>query len=323
MNTRRLGNSDLNITPIGFGAWAIGGSGWEFAWGRQDDKDSIAAIHRALELGVNWIDTAAAYGMGHSEEVVARALREWSGPRPHVFTKCGLRWDESGKVHRSLKSESIRRECEDSLRRLRTNAIDLYQIHWPAADVDELIEGWTTMAELQQEGKVRWIGISNFDVPQIRMVEQIAPVTSLQPPYSLIRREVEQEVLPYCLAKQIGVVVYSPMASGLLTGAMTRRRAAALPPDDWRSHDPEFVEPKLSHNLELVRRLRAVGERHGRPPGQVAIAWTLRNAAVTGAIVGARNAEQVEQIVSVSELRLTEQEIREIEGVSEMAALAG
>ena len=323
MDTRRLGNSDLNITPIGFGAWAIGGSGWEFAWGSQDDNDSIGAIHRALELGVNWIDTAAAYGMGHSEEVVARALKEWSGSRPHVFTKCALRWDQSGKVHRSLRAESIRRECEDSLRRLRTDVIDLYQIHWPVANVDELIEGWTTMDELQHEGKVRWIGISNFDVEQIRRVEQIAPVTSLQPPYSLIRREVEQDVLPYCLAKQIGVVVYSPMASGLLTGAMTRRRAAALPADDWRSHDPEFVEPRLSHNLELVRRLRAVGERHGRPPGQVAIAWTLRNAAVTGAIVGARNADQVEQIVSASELRLTEHEIGEIEGVSEMASLVG
>jgi aryl-alcohol dehydrogenase-like predicted oxidoreductase len=320
MNTRQLGTSNLNITPIGFGAWAIGGGGWEFAWGGQDDNDSIAAIHRALEGGINWIDTAAAYGLGHSEMVVARALREWSGRRPYVFTKCGLRGDERGKVHRTLKSDSIRRECEDSLRRLRIDAIDLYQIHWPVADSDELLEGWGTMAQLQREGKVRWIGVSNFDVSQMRQVGKIAPITSLQPPYSLIRREVEQELLPFCLAEEIGVIVYSPMASGLLTGAMTRRRAAALPADDWRSHDPEFIEPRLSSNLELVERLRAVGERHGRPPGQIAVAWVLRQPAVTGAIVGARNARQVEQMISASELRLTEQEIEEIEGVGELAA---
>ena len=320
MNTRQLGTSDLNITPVGFGAWAIGGAGWEFAWGRQDDKDSVAAIHRALELGVNWIDTAAVYGMGHSEEVVARALKQWSGPRPYVFTKCGLRWDENGKVHRTLKSESIRKECEDSLRRLRTDTIDLYQIHWPVTDTDELLEGWATMAQLQGEGKVRWIGVSNFDVAQMRLVEQIAPITSLQPPYSLIRREVEQEILPFCYTEEIGVIVYSPMASGLLTGAMTRRRAAALPPDDWRSHDPEFLEPRLTRNLELVRRLRVIGERHGLPPGQVAVAWALRHPAVTGAIVGARSPEQFEQIVAASDLRLNEQEIEEIDGVGEIAA---
>ena len=320
MNTKQLGISNLNVTPIGFGAWAIGGAGWEFGWGRQDDGDSIAAIHRALELGVNWIDTAAVYGMGHSEEVVARALKEWSGTRPYVFTKCGLRWSESGKVHRTLKSDSVRRECEDSLRRLRTEAIDLYQVHWPSVHPEELNEGWATMAQLQKEGKVRWIGVSNFDVQEMRQIEKIAPITSMQPPYSLIRREAEQQVLPFCFAEEIGVIVYSPMASGLLTGAMTRRRASALPADDWRSHDPEFLEPRLSSNLELVRRLRAVGERHGRPPGQVAVAWTLANPAVTGAIVGARNAGQVEQIVSASELQLSEQEIEAIEGVGEIAA---
>jgi aryl-alcohol dehydrogenase-like predicted oxidoreductase len=311
---RRLGRSDLSITPTGFGAWAIGGSGWEFGWGAQDDHDSIAAIHRAMEMGVNWIDTAAAYGMGHSEEVVARALESGRGPRPYVFTKCGLQWDDQGRVRRTMRPDSIRRECEDSLRRLRVDAIDLYQIHWPATDSDELADGWATMARLQHEGKVRWIGVSNFDVSQLRLVQRIAPITSLQPPYSLIRREIEQDILPFCLREGIGVIVYSPMASGLLAGAMTRERAAALPADDWRSRDPEFQEPRLSRNLELVRRLRAVGDRHLRLPGQVAVAWTLRHAAVTGAIVGARNPKQVEQIMSATELRLTEQEIREIEG---------
>jgi aryl-alcohol dehydrogenase-like predicted oxidoreductase len=318
---RRLGHSDLSITPTGFGAWAIGGSGWEFAWGNQDDGESIHAIHRALEMGVNWIDTAAAYGNGHSEEVVARALEGWSGPRPHVFTKCGLRVGEDGKVFRGLKPESIRRECENSLRRLRTDTIDLYQIHWPAEDSRELAAGWATMAQLQREGKVRWIGVSNFNVAQMRLVQQIAPVTSLQPPYSLIRRDIENEILPFCLAAGIGVIVYSPMASGLLTGAMTRQRAQTLPADDWRSRDPEFREPRLSRNLELVERLRAVGERHLRPPGQVAIAWALGHPAVTGAIVGGRKAKQVEQIMAASDLRLTEQEISQIDGVGEMATL--
>jgi len=311
MKTKRLGNSDLFITPIGFGAWAIGGSGWEFGWGEQDDKASVEAIHRALELGVNWIDTAAVYGMGHSEEVVATALRTWSGPRPYVFTKCGLRWDEQGYVHRDLNANSIRRECEDSLRRLEVDVIDLYQIHWPT---DALEEGWRTMAQLQKEGIVRWIGVSNFGVAELRRAQKIAPITSIQPPYSLVRREVEQEILPYCRSTGRGVIVYSPMASGLLTGAMTRERAASLPASDWRSRDVEFQEPKLSKNLALVERLRKVGERHGRPPGQVAIAWTLRNPAVNGAIVGARNAKQVEGNVGAADLWLTPEEIAEIEG---------
>jgi len=311
MKTKRLGNSDLFITPIGFGAWAIGGSGWEFGWGEQDDKASVEAIHRALELGVNWIDTAAVYGMGHSEEVVATALRTWSGPRPYVFTKCGLRWDEQGYVHRDLNANSIRRECEDSLRRLEVDVIDLYQIHWPT---DALEEGWRTMAQLQKEGIVRWIGVSNFGVAELRRAQKIAPITSIQPPYSLVRREVEQEILPYCRSTGRGVIVYSPMASGLLTGAMTRERAASLPASDWRSRDVEFQEPKLSKNLALVERLRKVGERHGRPPGQVAIAWTLRNPAVNGAIVGARDAKQVEGNVGAADLWLTPEEIAEIEG---------
>jgi len=311
MNTKKLGNSNLSITPVGFGAWAIGGSGWEFGWGEQDDKTSVAAIHRALELGINWIDTAAVYGMGHSEEIVALALRTWPGARPYVFTKCGLRWGEQGYVHRSLTADSIRRECEDSLRRLNVEVIDLYQIHWPTEDLEE---GWGTMAQLQKEGKVRWIGVSNFNVEEMRRAQAIAPITSLQPPYSLVRREVEQETLPYCRSEAVGVIVYSPMASGLLTGAMTRARAASLPASDWRSRDLEFHEPRLSKSLALVERLREVGQRHRRPLGQIAIAWVLQNPAVTGAIVGARNAKQVEGNVGAAELRLTDEEIATIEG---------
>jgi len=317
MGTRKLGNSDIKMTPVGFGAWAIGGSGWEFAWGPQDDADSIAAIHRSLELGVNWIDTAAVYGVGHSEEIVARALREWRGSRPYVFTKCVLRWDEKGNIRKEFSAVSIRRECQDSLRRLQVDAIDLYQIHWPPDDNGPgLEEAWQTLAALKKEGKVRWIGVSNFNSQQIQRAEKIAPVTSLQPPYSLIRRQIEAETLPYCEKRGIGVIVYSPMASGLLTGAMTRERAAALPPDDFRSRNPEFREPRLSKNLELVERLRQVGARHGRTPGEVSIAWTLRHPAVTGAIVGARNAKQAEGVMRAGELRLTADEIAEIAGAA-------
>jgi len=312
METRSLGNSDLTITPIGFGAWAIGGE-WEFGWGSQDDEQSVAAIHRALERGMNWIDTAAVYGLGHSEEVVARALREWSGTRPHVFTKCGMIWNEQGKVGYSLRAESVRRECEASLRRLETNVIDLYQIHWTADDLEETVEGWETLAKLQQEGKVRWIGFSNASVAEMEKLSTIAPITSLQPPYSLIRRAIESEQLPWCGSHDIGVIVYSPMGSGLLTGAMTRERIASLPPGDWRTRNDEFKEPKLSANLQLVERLRAVGARHDRSPGEVAIAWTLRDSAVTGAIVGARDPKQVDGIIGAMEFRLTTEEIAEIE----------
>jgi aryl-alcohol dehydrogenase-like predicted oxidoreductase len=316
---KRLGNSDLFITPVGFGAWAIGGSGWEFGWGEQDDTASIGAIHRALELGVNWIDTAAVYGTGHSEEIVARALKSWNGARPYVFTKCGLRWDEHGKVRHSLRADSIRAECENSLRRLGIETIDLYQAHWPVEDTAELEEGWTAMAQLQREGKVRWIGVSNFNVEQMRLAQKIAPITSLQPPYSLIRREAEEEILPFCGLEGIGVIVYSPMASGLLTGAMTRERVARLPDDEWRGRSAEFQEPKLSKNLALVERLREVGARHDRLPGQVAIAWTLRHPAVTGAIVGARSAKQAEGIFGAAGFRMNEAEIAEIETVAELA----
>ena len=321
MQTKQLGNSDLHITPVGYGAWAIGGSGWQFAWGSQDDTDSIAAIHRALELGVNWIDTAAVYGLGHSEEVVARAVKAWSGAKPYIVTKCGLRWDAQGTVQKVLARDSIRHEVEDSLRRLQVDVIDLYQIHWPPEpDSPQLEEGWSTLADLKREGKVRWIGVSNFNVKRLRRAQAIAPITSLQPPYSLIHRAVEEDILPYCLREGIGVIVYSPMASGLLTGAMTRERAAKLPKDDWRSTDPEFREPRLSRNLALVDRLREIAQRHGRSPGEVAVAWTLRNPAVTSAIVGARNARQANGVMRAGELRLSDKEINEIEEFFEETA---
>ena len=314
MQIRTLGNSDMRITPVGYGAWAIGGSGWQFAWGSQDDNDSIAAIHRSLELGVNWIDTAAVYGLGHSEEVVARALKAWGGPKPYIFTKCGLHWDAMGQIKKVLNAGSVRAEVEYSLRRLSVDVIDLYQIHWPPdPDSPELEEGWSTLADLKREGKVRWIGVSNFNVTQLRRAHAIAPVTSLQPRYSLVHREVEDEILPYCLNEGIGVIVYSPMASGLLTGAMTRERAAKLPRNDWRKNHPDFTEPDLSRNLRLIERLRQLGQRHNRSVGEVAIAWTLHNPAVTGAIVGARNARQAEGVMRAGELQLTDEEVSEIE----------
>jgi aryl-alcohol dehydrogenase-like predicted oxidoreductase len=312
METKRLGNSDLMITPVGFGAWAIGGE-WEFGWGTQDDERSVAAIHRALGQGINWIDTAAVYGLGHSEEVVARALQEWSGTRPYIFTKCGMIWNEQGKVDYSLRAESVQRECEASLRRLKTDVIDLYQIHWTADDLKETVEGWETLAKLQQAGKVRWIGLSNASVAEMEKLSAIAPITSLQPPYSLIRRAVETEQLPWCRSHNVGVIVYSPMGSGLLTGAMSRERIASLSPTDWRARNDEFKEPKLSPNLRLVERLQAVGAQHGRSAGEVAIAWTLRDPAVTGAIVGARDPKQVDGIIGAMEFRLTAEEVVEIE----------
>jgi aryl-alcohol dehydrogenase-like predicted oxidoreductase len=323
MNTRKLGNSDLEITPVGFGAWAVGGGGWEYAWGPQDDTESIAAIHKALDLGVNWIDTAAVYGLGHSEEVVSRALKGWRGPRPHVFTKCVLTWDAAGKITPNHAAGSIRQECEGSLRRLQVETIDLYQIHWPPADDGPgLEEAWHALRSLQAEGKVRWIGVSNFNVSQLNRAQKIAPVTSLQPPYSILRRQIEQEVLPYCMQQGIGVIVYSPMFSGMLTGGMTRERAAALPADDFRGRNPEFREPRLSKNLELVEKLKEIGARHGRSAGEVAIAWTLRQPRVTGAIVGSRSAKQAEGVMRAGEFRLTPQEVSEIESFSADVTMA-
>jgi len=311
MERRRLGNSDLEITPLGVGAWAMGGTGWRFSWGAQDDRDSIAAIRQALESGINWIDTAAVYGFGHSEEVVGRALQDIPR-RPYVFTKCERRWNERGELSGNLNADSLRAECEASLRRLKVDVIDLYQIHWPIPEED-IEEGWTTLAKLKEEGKVRYIAVSNFTVPQMKRAQAIASITSLQPPYSLLARAVEKEMLPYCAEQNIGVIVYSPMRAGLLSGAMTRERARALPDDDWRRNDADFQEPALSRNLRLVELLRAIGQRHGRTPGEVAIAWTLRRPAVTGAIVGLRRPEQVSGIIGAAEFRLSSQEIGEIE----------
>lgn len=314
MQTRVLGNSDLAITAIGYGAWAIGGPGWEYGWGPQKETDSIDAILRSLELGVNWIDTAAVYGLGRSEEVVAKALAGWTGKRPYVFTKCGLVWDAQGRLSRKLAAASVRRECEDSMQRLKVGTIDLYQVHWPPGNDSELEEGWAELAALKREGKVRWIGVSNFSVEQMKRVQTISPVTSLQPPYSLVRPGVETDILPFCRREHIGVIVYAPMASGLLTGAMTRERAVGLPDNDWRRRSPEFNEPNLTKNLGLVERLRVAGKRHGRSPGEVAIAWTLRNEAVTGAIVGARSAAQAEGVMQAGEFRLSDADVDEIEG---------
>ena len=311
MQTHQLGNSDMQISVLGFGAWAIGGGGWVGSMGPQNEADSIPAIHAALHHGINWIDTAALYGLGHSEEVVARALAGRK-PRPFIFTKCERAWDKNGNVGASLKGTSIRRECEDSLRRLKVDRIDLYQIHWPEPDED-IEEGWTEMARLQQEGKVRFIGVSNFSVSQMKRAQAIAPITSLQPPYSLVTREIEREILPYCKTNNIGVIVYSPMSAGLLTGAMTKERVASFADEDWRRRLPNFQEPLLSRNLRLVERLREIGKCHGRSPGEVAIAWTLHHPAVTGAIVGARSPKQIEGMIGAADFRLAEGEIDEIE----------
>lgn len=310
MQTKQLGNSELQITTIGFGAWAIGGGGWAFGWGQQDDQESVEAIVRALDLGVNWVDTAAIYGLGHSEAVVAQALKDCS-KRPYVFTKCSMIWNEKGEIGRSLKAASLRQEIENSLRRLQIDVIDLYQIHWPNPD-QEIEEGWTTLAQLKEEGKVRYIGVSNFSIEQMRRAQKIAPITSLQPPYSLINRKVESEILPFCQENKIGVINYSPMQSGLLTGAMTAERIANMPEDDWRRKSDEFQEPRLSRNLKLVDLLQQIGQRYGRSPGEVAIAWTLNHPAITGAIVGGRNGKQVEGVVGAAELRLSELDLSEI-----------
>jgi aryl-alcohol dehydrogenase-like predicted oxidoreductase len=312
---RKLGASDLEITSVGLGAWAIGGN-WAFGWGAQDDNDSVATIRHALDLGINWIDTAV-YGLGHSEEVVARALRDVAAAaRPYVFTKCGLVPDTQGHPFENLQPASIRRECEASLRRLDVETIDLYQIHWPTDHIEEIDGAWETMATLQREGKVRYIGVSNFNVAELERARAVAPLTSLQPPYSLVHREVEAEILPYCLRHGIGVIVYSPMASGLLSGTMTRDRALGLPPNDWRSRNEQFNEPKLSRNLELVEILREIGKRDGRSAGEVAIAWTLQNPAVTAAIVGARTPRQVDGWIGAGAYVLRAEDAARIEALT-------
>jgi len=309
----QLGNTGLEISRVGFGAWALGGSNYDWGWGAQDDEQSIATIHHALDLGVNWIDTAAQYGFGHSEQVVGRAVNSYSGERPFVFTKGGQPEGANRTTVQSLRRDSLRRELEGSLARLGLEAIDLYQIHWPIPD-EEIEEGWQALAEFKEEGLVRHIGVSNFDVEQLRRAQAIASVETLQPPYSLIDREVEGDILPFWKREGIGVIVYSPMGSGMLTGAMTRERIASLPDDDWRKRSPGFQEPELSRRLELVARLERVAERLGASPGAVAVAWTLRNPAVDGAIVGFRRPDQVDPILPAAELELRDEDVAEIEG---------
>jgi len=304
LKTTALGGTGLEITRVGLGAWAIGGGGYDWGWGTQDDEDSIAAIHRALELGVNWIDTAAQYGFGHSEQVVGRAIAGLA-ERPHVFTKGGQPEGPDHTTTQSLRRDSLRRELEESLSRLGLDAVDLYQIHWPLPD-EQIEEGWSALVELKDEGLVRHIGVSNFSVEQLRRIQQIAPVETLQPPYSLIARDAEEEILPFAEREGIGVIVYSPMGSGLLTGSMTRERLAALPEDDWRKRDPRFQEPRLSDDLALVERMRTVADRHRVKVGAVAVAWTLLNRAVNGAIVGFRRPDQVDPIVGAANLELTD-----------------
>jgi aryl-alcohol dehydrogenase-like predicted oxidoreductase len=310
LSMKTLGNSDLQLTPIGFGAWAIGGGNWDFAWGPQDDSASVRAIHQALDEGINWIDTAAIYGLGHSEEIVGEAVRS-SSKKPYIFTKCSMRWDADRKIYRSLKSASVVEELESSLKRLGVDTVDLYQIHWPNPD-EELEEGWSELAKQQKAGKIRWIGVSNFNVDQLKRAQAIAPITSLQPPYSMLRPAVEQEILPFCLENGIGVINYSPMVSGLLTGGISAERVAAMPADDWRRKAVEFNEPRLSRNLKLVDLLRSIGAVHGVEPGVVAVAWTLHHPAITAAIVGGRSGEQVKGLSPALTFRLSEHEFASI-----------
>ncbi|NTV25119.1 MAG: aldo/keto reductase [Chlorobiaceae bacterium] len=311
MEMRILGRTGLEISALGMGTWAIGGTGWAYSWGSQDDGEGIAAIRRAVDLGMNWIDTAAVYGLGHAEELVGKAIKGLPDP-PCIFTKCSLVWDHERKISNRLSAASVRRECEESLQRLGVDAIDLYQIHWPNPE-EEIEEGWEEMARLKRAGLVRHIGVSNFSVDQMARAEAIAPVETLQPPYSMLRRAVEQEILPWCQQRDVGVIVYSPMLSGMLTGAMTRARAENLPADDWRRSNKEFQEPRLSRNLELVELLRSIGARHGCSPAEVAVAWTLRNPVVSGAIVGGRSPAQVEGVAGAGDFRLDESEIAGID----------
>jgi aryl-alcohol dehydrogenase-like predicted oxidoreductase len=318
MKTKSLGASDLTISSVGLGTWAIAGTGWEYAWGPQDDDESIAAIHRAVEQGINWIDTAAVYGLGHAEEVVGAAIAQLpSSRRPYVFTKGSLGWDAKGSITHSLSPESLRREVEASLRRLRIDVIDLYQIHWPAFPPGQPAEGIElaigALADLQREGKIRHLGVSNFDVEQLKRAQAIAVIASQQPPYSMLMRGIEAEILPYCRTARIGVIAYSPLQSGLLAGMMTRERIAALPDDDWRkSRSEDFREPRLTAILALVDLLSSIGARHERSAAEVAIAWVLRHPAVTGAIVGARRPSQIDGVIGAASFELDETEIADI-----------
>jgi len=311
MRTKKLGDADLNLSVIGFGAWAIGGSGWKYGWGHQEDEESIAGIRQAMEKGVNWIDTAAVYGCGHSEEVVGKAIRELSA-KPIIATKCGRICDKNGDLSGCLKEKSIRREVEASLKHLNVDVIDLYQIHWPEPEKD-IEEAWGTVANLIREGKVRYGGVSNFNVKQIKRIQPIHPIASLQPPYSMLRRDVEDELLDYCAANKIGVIVYSPMQKGLLSGKFSKERVKNLPADDHRRRDPFFQEPLLDIHLQLARDLRPIAERNGKTLAQLAIAWVLRRPEVTAAIVGTRNPSQIEETAITGDWVLSEKDIADIE----------
>ncbi len=313
MERRQLGQTELQLSVIGFGAWALGGGDYAFGWGPQDDEDSISAIHRALDRGVNWIDTAAIYGLGRSEEVVGRALK---GIRQEVIiaTKCSLIWDDQGNITNNLKRESILREVDDSLRRLQTDYIDIYQIHWPSPPED-IIEGWEALVELVEAGKVRYPAVSNFSVEQLEQVDAIHPVASLQPPYSMFKRDVEADILPYCRDQGIGVVAYSPMQNGLLTGKFTKERAASLPESDFRSRSPYFTTPQLEINLAAVEKLKKIAEDCGATPAQLALAWALRRPEVTSAITGTRKPRQIDETAAAAELHLADGIIDEIAGI--------
>ncbi|HVN56561.1 MAG TPA: aldo/keto reductase [Anaerolineaceae bacterium] len=322
MQYRKLGWTNLELSTIGLGTWAHGGGNWQFSWGSQDDADSIATIEKALDAGINWIDTAAVYGFGHAEEVAGRALKK-IGKRPIIATKCGRVWDADGRIYGRLTRESVRKECEDSLRRLEVEVIDLYQIHRPDPE-NELEESWEAISELVEEGKIRYAGVSNFNVAQMDHLRGIHPIASLQPPYSMLNRDAENELLKYCAASQIGVVVYSPMQKGLLTGKVTPEWVAGLPEDDHRRRDPRFQEPWLSNNIQLVERLKEIALRNRLTVSQLAIAWVLRRPEVTSAIVGARRPEQIEETVGAGDVTLSEEDQRAIEDLlSEYALKVG
>jgi aryl-alcohol dehydrogenase-like predicted oxidoreductase len=319
--TRALGTTGMAITRVGFGAWAIGGGGWAFAWGPQDDEESIAAMRHAVERGVNWIDTAAVYGLGHSEELVGRLLRDYpASDRPFVFTKCGLVWNEQDRLAQALRigePASLRREVEQSLTRLGVEQIDIYQMHWPAEDGTRVEVYWQTLVDLKKEGKVRAVGLSNHTVDRLEAAERLGHVDTLQPPFSPIRRDALAAELPWCRAHNTGVIVYSPMQSGLLTGSFTEARAAALGKDDWRSRSPEFQRPRLQNNLALAATLEPIAARHGTTVGAIAVAWTLAVPGVTGAIVGARSPKQVDGWIAAGTIALTPADLSEIAGAIE------
>lgn len=310
LSMRSLGNSDLRLSPIGFGTWALGGSGWKYSLGHQDENESIAAIHCALDLGINWIDTAPIYGLGHSVELVARAVKS-AGKKPYIFSKCSVRWHENRSLYNSLKAGSVAEEVEGLLRGLGVETLDLCQVHWPEPE-NEIEEGWEALTRLREQGKIRWIGVSNFSVEQMKRVQKISPITSLQPPYSILNRKIEAEILPFVQANGIGVINYSPMGSGLLTGNMTAGTVAALPTDDWRRESNQFREPRLSRNLRLVRLLSEIGNGHGVSPGVVAVAWTLHHPAITAAIVGWRSAKEVAELAPALQFRLSQDEYEKI-----------